>query len=99
MSRFISSLSTVAVLGALSVALSVPVTGSAQSGRHRDREREDSQDAQSRIDTTFTFNKTGTVDLTEVSGDVVVNAWDRNEARVRAHAERGRIRSSLSTSR
>jgi len=29
----------------------------------------------------------------------VVNAWERNEARVRAYAERGRIRSSLSSSR
>ena len=99
MLRFISSLSTLAALAALSVALSIPVTGSAQSDRHRERDREDSQDAQSRIDTTFAFNKTGSVDLTEVSGDVVVNAWDRNEARVRAYAERGRIRSSVSSSR
>jgi len=99
MHRFSTSLSTLAALTALSVALVVPVTGSAQSDRNREREREESQDAQSRLDTTFAFNKNGSVDLTEVSGDVVVNAWDRNEARVRAYAERGRIRSSLSSSR
>jgi len=99
MHRFSTSLSTFAALTALSVALMVPVTGSAQSDRNREREREESQDAQSRLDTTFAFNKNGSVDLTEVSGDVVVNAWDRNEARVRAYAERGRIRSSLSSSR
>jgi len=99
MPRFSSSLSTLAALAALSVALMAPVTGSAQSDRNRERERDDFQDAQSRLDTTFAFNKSGSVDLTEVSGDVVVNAWDRNEARVRAYAERGRIRSTLSSSR
>ncbi len=101
MHRFSTSLSTLAALTALTVALVlvVPVTGSAQSDRNREREREESQDAQSRVDTTFAFNKNGSVDLTEVSGDVVVNAWDRNEARVRAYAERGHIRTSLSSSR
>ena len=99
MPRSNSSLSTLAALAALSVALLVPVTGSAQNDRNREREREDSQDAQARVDTTFAFNKNGSVDLTELSGDIVVNAWDRNEARVRAYAERGRIRSSLSSSR
>jgi DUF4097 and DUF4098 domain-containing protein YvlB len=99
MPRFRSALFTLVALAAIAVALTVPVTGSAQSDRNRERERDDSQDAQSRLDTTFAFNKNGSVDLTELSGDVVVNAWDRNEARVRAFAERGRIRSSLSSSR
>jgi len=97
MPRLSCSLFTRAALAALSVALMVPVAGSAQSDRKR--EREDFQDPQSRVDTTFAFNKNGSVDLTEVAGDVVVNAWDRSEARVRAYAERGRIRSSLSASR
>jgi len=79
----------------------LPPTASAQSDRNRDRERarEESQDAQSRIDTTFAFNRNGDVDLTEISGDVIVNGWDRNEARIRAYAERGRFRSSISSSR
>ena len=82
MPRFSSSLLTRA---ALAVALMVPVTGSAQRDRHH--EREDFQDAESRIDTTFAFDKNGSVDLTEVAGDVVVNAWNRNQARVRAYAD------------
>jgi DUF4097 and DUF4098 domain-containing protein YvlB len=73
--------------------------GSASAQRNRDREREDSQDVQSRMDTTFAFSRTGVVDLTQISGDVVVTAWDRGEARIRAYAERGRIRSNLSSSR
>jgi len=83
----------------LAITLMCPATASAQSDRNREREREESQDAQSRIDTTFAFNRNGAVDLTEISGDVVVNAWDRNEARVRAYAERGRIRSTMTSSR
>ena len=67
--------------------------------RDRDREREESQDAQSRIDTTFAFSRPASSTSPQISGDVVVNAWDRSEARVRAYAERGRIRSSLSSSR
>jgi DUF4097 and DUF4098 domain-containing protein YvlB len=51
------------------------------------------------MDTTFAFSRTGIVDLTQISGDVVVTAWDRGEARIRAYAERGRIRSNLSSSR
>lgn len=73
--------------------------GSASAQRNRDREREDSQDVQSRLDTTFAFSRTGVVDLTQIAGDVVVTAWDRGEARIRAYAERGRIRSNLSSSR
>jgi DUF4097 and DUF4098 domain-containing protein YvlB len=96
MHRFSSSLFAFV---ALAFALVVPVAGSAQNDRNREREREELQDAQSRVDTTFSFNRNGSVDLTEISGDVIVNAWDRNEARVRAYAERGHVRSSLSASR
>jgi DUF4097 and DUF4098 domain-containing protein YvlB len=91
MKRFLF-LATVAVVPLL------PATG-AGAQRNRDREREDSQDVQSRVDTTFAFSRTGVVDLTQISGDVVVTAWDRGEARIRAYAERGRVRSSLSSSR
>lgn len=83
----------------------LPVSSFAQRNRDRDRnrdheqDREELQDVQSRIDTTFAFSKSGVVDLTQISGDVIVTAWDRNEARVRAYAERGRVRSSISSSR
>ena len=81
------------------VALTMLLPGAASAQRNRDREREEFQDAQSRIDTTFAFSRTGALDLTQISGDVIVNAWDRAEARVRAYAERGRVRSSISSSR
>ena len=87
------------LLATIAVVTLLPDTSGAQSNRDRDRDREDSQNAQSRIDTTFAFSRTGVVDLTQISGDVVVTAWDRGEARIRAYAERGRIRSSLSSSR
>ena len=86
-------------LTALTFTTLIPGIALAQRNRDREREREEFQDAQSRIDTTFAFNRNGSVDLTQISGDVVVNAWDRSEARVRAYAERGRVRSSLSSSR
>jgi len=86
------------VLGViLALTAIAPTALSAQ--RNRDREREEFQDAQSRIDTTFAFNKDGVIELTQISGDVIVNAWDRSEVRIKAYAERGRIRSSLSSSR
>ena len=85
-------------LATIAVVPLLPAAG-AGAQRNRDREREDSQDVQSRVDTTFTFSRTGVVDLTQISGDVVVTAWDRGEARIRAYAERGRVRSSLSSSR
>jgi len=77
----------------------LPYAAGAQRNRDRDREREDMQDAQSRVDTTFAFSRTGVADLSQISGDIVVNAWDRAEARVRAYAERGRVRTGLSSSR
>src|SRR5687768_13817010 len=88
------------VLGSAALALTTfaPVPAGAQRASERDRDRE-FQEAQSRIDTTFAFNRSGVVDLTQISGDVVVTTWDRAEARVRAYAERGRVRAGLSSSR
>lgn len=91
-------------LAALTFVALLPLSASAQRNRDRDRDRDrerddQMQDAQSRIDTTFAFSKSGVVDLRQVSGDVVVTAWDRSEARVRAFAERGRLRSDFSSSR
>ena len=93
-------------IGAAAFVTLLPLTLFAQRNRDRNRDRdverqreEDAQDAQSRIDTTFTFSRTGVVDLRQISGDININAWDRGEARVRAYAERGRVRASLSSSR
>jgi DUF4097 and DUF4098 domain-containing protein YvlB len=86
---------TFALLGVALAALVLAPNG-AGAQRERDRERE-FQEAQSRMDTTFAFSRTGIVDLTQISGDIVVTAWDRAEARVRAYAERGRIRNGFSS--
>lgn len=56
------------------------------------------QATQSRLDTTLAFSRTGTVDLTQLSGDVVVTAWDRAEVQVRAYVERGQLRRRFSPS-
>ena len=81
------------------LAASAWLPDSASAQRDRDRERDDTQDAQSRVDTTFAFSRNGVADLSQISGDIIVNAWDRSDARVRAYAERGRVRTGLSSSR
>jgi DUF4097 and DUF4098 domain-containing protein YvlB len=52
-----------------------------------------------RIDTTFAFPQDGVVDLTTISGDIVVTGWNRGQASVRASTERGRLRWRISSSR
>ncbi|HEU4630997.1 MAG TPA: hypothetical protein VFS08_14700 [Gemmatimonadaceae bacterium] len=53
----------------------------------------------SSIDTTFRFDRDGVVDLTQLSGEIVVTAWDRDEVRVQALAQYGRVESTLSSGR
>lgn len=80
-------------LAALSLLPLLPLAGAgAQQPQDRARFR-------TWIDTTVAFDRAGYLDLTEIAGDVVVDAWDRDEVRVRAWAERGRVESSLSRSR
>jgi DUF4097 and DUF4098 domain-containing protein YvlB len=57
------------------------------------------QEGVSRIDTTVAFSPNGTIDLSTISGDIIVTGWNRNEARIRAFSERGRLRFSMSSSR
>jgi len=65
----------------------------------RSRDRWQDQDGVSRIDTTLAFSPNGTIDLTTISGAIIVTGWSRNEARIRAYSERGRLRFSASSSR
>ncbi|HEX6630678.1 MAG TPA: DUF4097 family beta strand repeat-containing protein [Gemmatimonadaceae bacterium] len=51
------------------------------------------------IDTTFAFDDDGLVDLTQLSGEIVVTAWDRDEVRVVARAQYGRVDPSFSRQR
>ncbi|HJU73311.1 MAG TPA: DUF4097 family beta strand repeat-containing protein [Gemmatimonadaceae bacterium] len=67
---------------------------------HRQRDdRWQDQDFISRIDTTISFSPNGTIDLSTISGEIIVNGWSRNEARIRAYSERGQLRFSASSSR
>jgi DUF4097 and DUF4098 domain-containing protein YvlB len=52
-----------------------------------------------RIDSTFSFNKGAWVDLSLISGEIIVTAWTRPEAKVYASIERGWIDASLSANR
>lgn len=76
------------------VALGVLLPGPALAQRDRDDD-----DVRSRLDTTIAFGRTGIVDLSLVSGDIVVTGWTRDQARIVASSERGRIRSDLGSSR
>ena len=82
-------------VAALAVAIVVPRDAAAQQTRRRIT----NGGYESRIDTTFAFDKNGSITLTQMSGDIIVTSWDRAEARVRAYAERGQVRSGLSSSR
>ncbi|HEX7938028.1 MAG TPA: DUF4097 family beta strand repeat-containing protein [Gemmatimonadaceae bacterium] len=64
----------------------------AQQNRYDDRDL-------SRVDTTYAFDRRGTVSLTLYQGEIIVTAWNRDEVRVRARAERNGIRMEASPSR
>jgi DUF4097 and DUF4098 domain-containing protein YvlB len=78
------------VITALLVASALPVAA-------QDRSRD--EDYQSRIDTTFAFDKRGTVTLALSSGEIVVTAWNRDQVRVRARSERSVVRMDATTAR
>src|SRR5688572_14499813 len=79
------------ILTALLVATALPAA--AQGRRDRD------EDYQSRIDTTFAFDKRGTVTLSLSSGEIVVTGWNRDQVRVRARSERSVVRMDASPAR
>jgi len=57
------------------------------------------RNARTWIDTTFTFDKSGTVVLGGGSASVIVTAWDQNTIRVRGRAEDGFLRFDASSKR
>ncbi len=75
------------------LALSVPPALAAQRDSGNDDE------FRSRIDTTVALSGNGTVDLSLVSGEIVVTSWNRSEVRVHATSERGILRFDASPSR
>src|SRR5687768_6235885 len=53
----------------------------------RDRADRDDSQYRSRVDTTIAFNKGGIIDLSLMSGEIIVTGWTRNEARIKAYSE------------
>lgn len=63
------------------------------------REARDSGEFRSSLDTTVALSGSGTVDLSLVSGEIIVTSWSRNEVRVHATSERGILHFDASPSR
>src|SRR5919107_1305610 len=77
------------------LALASPFThAEAQRGR-RDADR----DYRSTVDTSFAFDKRGTVALTIGSGDIIVTGWTRDQVRIHAVSENDNIRLDATTAR
>jgi Putative adhesin len=70
----------------------------AQAQHHKSRSHRDDQNVESRIDTTVTLSRSGTVDLQSFSGDITVVGWDRNDVKIHATSE-GQLRFDSSPSR
>jgi hypothetical protein len=64
--------------------------------RHQDRQ---GQDYAQRLDTAFAFPRDGVIDLSNTSGDIVITGASREQVRINATTERGRLRWSFSRSR
>jgi DUF4097 and DUF4098 domain-containing protein YvlB len=77
------------VAASLAAGIAVaPARASAQNRNYPDR-----------IDTTFQFDKAGTVSLGNGSATIVVNGWDQTTVRVRARGDQGTIGFSASARR
>jgi DUF4097 and DUF4098 domain-containing protein YvlB len=61
--------------------------------------RRDEEEMASRIDTTFTFDRRGTLVIVAGTGEVDVSAWDRPQIRIRARAERSMVRMDATATR
>lgn len=66
--------------------------------QHVNPDRDDDE-YRSRVDTTFAFDKRGTVSLSLRSGEIIVRAWDRDQVQVRAYSERSVVRLEASQTR
>ena len=80
-------------------ALAIIVTLSAAHSAGAQRRNRFSSDDRSRIDTTFTFDKNGTVTVSATSGDVVVTGVTGNQIHVRASSEGDNLRLDASPNR
>ena len=86
----------------LIIAAAFAAAGSAITAPARaqdDRDDRSEARATSKLDTTVTISKDGTVDLQLVSGEIIVNAGSGNQVRIHAWSERGVLEFSASPSR
>lgn len=81
------------LLPGLALAMAGPASAQQTSRRAGDG------DYESRIDTTFAFDKRGTVVLNLGSGEIIVTGWNRDQIRVRARSERSVIRMDATPTR
>jgi DUF4097 and DUF4098 domain-containing protein YvlB len=72
----------------------VPGHGAAAQSRRHSRDN-----GSSRIDTTFAFDKSGSITVNGGSGDVVVTGWSRDQVHVRAVSDDDNIRFNGSSNR
>jgi DUF4097 and DUF4098 domain-containing protein YvlB len=86
------TISTVAALALFAIAS--PHTAHAQRNRARF-----GSDYRSSIDTTFAFDKNGSIDVTAGNGDIAVTGWSRDQIHVHAVSENSNIRLAASSSR
>ena len=87
------------LLSAVLVAAAMPASAQNSRDRNRARDRDRDEDYQSTIDTTFAFDKRGTVTLNLSSGEIVVRAWNRDQIHIRARSERSVVRMDAGPSR
>lgn len=95
-------LRTIAVVVTLCTPAAPVEGGAQQTERERQRERRErlaEQEQSSRLDTTIAFGGGGIVELSLISGEIIVRQWARPEVQVRASLERGRIHAELTSSR
>ena len=86
--------STIARSLALLAFLAVPLA--AQDRRDRDRDRDEYE---TRIDTTVALDRNATVELSLVSGEIIVTAGGTGQAHVRAYSEHGDLQLQASPMR
>jgi DUF4097 and DUF4098 domain-containing protein YvlB len=83
-------LNTMLAAAGLAAALAASAPGSLAAQRYEER---------SRLDTTFSIGRGGTLDISLISGDIIVRASSGNDVRVNATSEEGFIRAEASGSR
>lgn len=71
----------------------------ARDARAQTRRRIASSDYTSRVDTTFAFDRSGSVTVNATEGDIVVTGWSRDQIHVRAVSDDDNLRFDASSSR